>query len=192
MITKWDYTELADAYLKRPDYSKDAISQILSLTQVKENDNVCDVGAGVAHLTLHFANYGLIVSAVEPNNAMRLNGIKRTKEYSKVRWSEATGENTKEASNSFDLVSFGSSFNVTDRAKTLIEVNRILKTKGWFTCMWNHRDLSDPIQKTIESIIASNIDDYDYGTRREDQVDVINKSGLFLNPIVIELSLIHI
>ena len=39
---------------------------------------------------------------------------------------------------------------------------------GWFACMWNHRDVEDPIQKNIENIITSFIPNYDYGLRRQD------------------------
>lgn len=46
--TEWDYTMLADSYLKRPDYSTSAIAKMLSIVEVKEGDAVCDVGAGVA------------------------------------------------------------------------------------------------------------------------------------------------
>ena len=29
MKTEWDYTELADAYLKRPDYAEEAINKMM-------------------------------------------------------------------------------------------------------------------------------------------------------------------
>lgn len=45
--------------------------------------------------------------------------------------------------------------------------------------IWNHRDLSDPIQESIECIIKDNIDDYAYGTRREDQTTILEESNLF-------------
>ena len=122
---------------------------------------------------------GLDVYAVEPNDAMRANGIMRTKEYPNVQWFEGIGENTGMESDMFDLVTFGSSFNVCDRQLALKETNRILKSGGYFACMWNHRDLEDPIQKEIEMIIKRNISDYSYGTRREEQTDVIQASGLF-------------
>lgn len=181
MKTTWDYSSLATAYLKRPDYSSDAISKIFTTCGVKEGQDVCDVGAGVAHLTLHLLKAGLNVVAVEPNDNMRLNGIERTKTFPNVSWQEATGEDTNQKDSSFDFVTFGSSFNVTDRSKALQEVYRILRPKGWFTCMWNHRILDDPIQATIEKIISSKIHGYDYGSRREDQTEVITASGLFIN-----------
>lgn len=179
MKTEWNYTGLATAYLKRPDYSQQAIDQMLEIAEVKPGDPVCDVGAGVAHLTLMLADKQLNVASVEPNDDMRTNGIKRTESYNNVEWFEGVGEDTGQPSNTFKLVTFGSSFNVCDRPKALEEVKRISQSKGWFACMWNHRNLSDPIQTKIESIIASNIEGYGYGTRREDQTEVIEQSGLF-------------
>jgi ubiquinone/menaquinone biosynthesis C-methylase UbiE len=125
------------------------------------------------------------VFAVEPNDAMREIGIRNTGGGA-ATWSVGTGEETGLQSNAFDLVTFGSSFNVTDRARTLAEVARILRARGWFACMWNHRDLDDPLQAACERIISEAIPGYDYGTRREDQTAVIRASGLYEEPTTIE------
>lgn len=54
--------------------------------------------------------------------------------------------------------------------------------------MWNHRNLSDPIQKTAEDIIEQFVPDYDRGVRREDQRPFLEKhSTLFRNICFIEL-----
>jgi len=179
MKTEWDYTDLAEAYLKRPDYSDLAIDEMLSCASIKPDNEVCDVGAGVAHLTIKLAERKLNVISVEPNDAMRKRGIARTEKFPNVNWVEGTGENTGQADTAFNLVTFGSSFNVTDRQKALQETSRILKPRGWFACMWNHRNLEDPLQVKIEGAIKSHITGYDYGTRREDQEPIIQKSGLF-------------
>jgi ubiquinone/menaquinone biosynthesis C-methylase UbiE len=183
MKTEWDYTTLADAYLKRPDYADAAIDAMLSVAGAEKGDKFCDVGAGVAHLTLMLAARGLDVVAVEPNDAMRGNGIKRTVDLANVSWYEGTGEATGQTSSAFDMVTFGSSFNVCDRQQALKETARILKPRGWFACMWNHRHLEDPIQARIEAIIKERVKDYGYGTRREDQTAVIDASELF-GPVV--------
>ena len=94
MKTNWDYTELAKAYLKRPEYSSEAISTLLSETGIKDGNICCDVGAGVAHLTLKLARKNIYVDAVEPNNEMRKYGKMRTKDFSNVKWFEGTGEET--------------------------------------------------------------------------------------------------
>ncbi len=191
MNTEWDYTELAAAYLKRPDYAQTAIDKMLETAQIRKGDFVCDVGAGAAHLTLKLAEYGLRVCAVEPNDAMRANGIRRTVQYGNVEWFEGVGEQTGMEDNQFDLVTFGSSFNVCDRQKALVETKRILKSNGWFACMWNHRNLDDPLQKEIEYILKKEIEDYSYGTRREGQEETINQSGLFGKVIYIEGMVTH-
>ena len=164
---------------------------MLSLAGMHKGSLACDVGAGVAHLTLKLLDRGLNVVAVEPNDAMRANGKKRTAKYADVVWYEGTGEQTGQPSSHFDLVTFGSSFNVTNRPAALKESRRILKKDGCFACMWNHRDLSDRIQTRIESIITARIPGYDYGTRREDQTEVINASGLFGKVSKIVHSIVH-
>ena len=103
MKTEWDYTELAESYLKRPDYAQVAIDKMLGISGVKKGDFACDVGAGAAHLTLKLAEYGLNVCAVEPNNAMRANGIRRTSAFETVQWFEGVGEHTGMEESKFDL-----------------------------------------------------------------------------------------
>lgn len=179
MKTQWDYTELADAYLERPDYAPGALEELFQIAALAPGSRVCDIGAGVGHLTLPLAGRGYAVVAVEPNNAMRANGIRRTRDLPQVSWVEALGDQTGQPANSFDYVSFGSSFNVLDRQAALKETHRILKPGCWFACLWNHRDLDDPVQMEIERIIQGHVPDYGYGTRREDQTEVIRESGLF-------------
>ncbi|WP_394200682.1 class I SAM-dependent methyltransferase [Shewanella waksmanii] len=192
MKTEWDYTDLAKAYLKRATYSPDAIDQLFKLANIDKDAKACDVGAGVAHLTKELLQRGLEVVAVEPNDEMRKYGKIETKDQSKVTWYEGTGEETGQEAGAFDLVTFGSSFNVTDRLTTLTETKRILKNNGWFACMWNHRDLSDPFQEKIESVIKKHIRNYEYGSRREDQTEVIEKSQLFKQVHYIEGNVLHL
>jgi ubiquinone/menaquinone biosynthesis C-methylase UbiE len=191
MKTEWDYTTLANAYLKRPDYSDAAIDAMLAISGAEKGDKFCDVGAGVAHLTLMLAARSLDVVAVEPNDAMRANGLRRTESMTNVSWYEGTGEDTGQASQKFDMVTFGSSFNVCNRQQALKETVRILKPNGWFACMWNHRLLEDPIQAKIESIIKKRVADYGYGTRRECQTSTIDSSGLFGSVIQVNSSVVH-
>ena len=192
METEWKYDELATAYLNRPDYAEEAISGVLDMVGANTRDVcVADVGAGVAHLTLHLARRKLRVIAIEPSDAMRQIGIERTKSFQNVVWQEGTGEETGLASDSCDLVTFGSSFNVTDRPKSLSESHRLLKKGGALIVMWNHRDLMDEIQRGVENIIKAEVPDYDYGSRREDQTRVIAESGLFQNPVKVESSVNH-
>ena len=190
MKTEWDYTSLADAYLKRPDYSDAAIDAMLKIAGLS-GGKACDVGAGAAHLTLMLAKRGFDVAAVEPNDAMRNNGKVRTANFPGVHWFEGIGENTGQPSKTFDIVTFGSSLNVTDRQASFRETARILKPGGWFACMWNHRRLDDRIQSRIEEIIVANVPRYSYGIRREDQTAAIDQSGFFGGVIHLGSGVLH-
>ena len=86
MKTEWDYTNLAEAYLRRPEYAASAILEMFERAGLKPGDSACDVGAGAAHLTLELAKLGLRIWAVEPNDAMRRNGTRRTADYLGIRW----------------------------------------------------------------------------------------------------------
>ena len=186
MKTAWDYTDLAKSYVKRPPYSSAAVDRMCACAGVENGvSRACDIGAGTGILTRMLLDRCLTVTAVEPNDAMRAIGKEMTK-FLGAAWHEGVAEATGMPDDEFDLVTFGSSFNTTDRQAALRETARILKPHGWFACMWNHRDLDDPVQKEVEDCIKSHIPEYGYGTRREDQTDVIRSSGLFEQPVFIE------
>lgn len=183
----WDYTEHASHYDKRADYSYDAILELLTAIDCPPGTLVADLGAGTGKLTKELLKYGLRVRSVEPNEAMREIG-KRNTDRLGAQWSKGTGEATGLPSASFHAVLFGSSFNVVDQQAALRETRRLLLPGGWLACMWNHRDLDDPLQLKIESIIKAAIPRYAYGSRREDPRGVIDASGYFLPARAIERS----
>ena len=71
------------------------------------------------------------------------------------------------------------------------EAARILVPRGWFACIWNHRDLDDPLQSEIERTIRLHLPDYNYGSRREDQTAVIERSGLFQDVTPVTGRVVH-
>jgi SAM-dependent methyltransferase len=182
MKTDWDYTELAQAYLKRPNYSEQAIDALCRLAAPNPAE-VCDVGAGAGHLTRMLASRGHRVTAIEPNPAMSALGRSRTAGLPDLRWVEAVAEASGQDHARFDLVTFGSSFNVCDRPRALAEAARILRRGGWLALVWNHRRLDDPLQARIEAFIRSSVPSYSHGVRREDQAPVIAANKSFATPI---------
>lgn len=144
---------------------------------------VADIGAGTGNLSLMLLELGLKVDAVEPNDAMREIGINRTKGMD-IQWHRALGTETGLESGKYHWVCFGSSFNVMDRLSALKEAHRLLRSGGWFSCMWNHRDLEDQIQKEVEEIIKSFVPQYGGGVRREDQRPFLSEHKNLFDGIV--------
>ena len=191
MKTDWDYTELVGAFLERPDYSDASVSSLIAIASENKKITVCDVGTGVAHLTLTLAESVHKLTAVEPNDEMRRIGKKRTNYFNDVSWVEGSGEKTGLPEKSFGLVTFESSFNVCNRLSALNEVARTLTNKGGLSRMWNLRNLYNPIQTEIDKIIKYHIKRYSYGTRREEQSAVIDKSELFSRIIYLSSDIVH-
>lgn len=173
----WSYTKHAKFYEYRPNYAPKAIDVLKEYVDFSKKDdfNVVDIGAGTGNLTIMLLERGFKTISVEPNDAMREIGIEKT-EGGNVKWVRATGLETTLPDACANWVTFGSSFNVMDRDLALKETHRLLKNGGYFSCMWNHRDLEDPIQKQAENIIEEFVPDYSRGTRREDQRVVIEKN----------------
>lgn len=181
----WDYSKHAKFYEFRPNYTPKSIDMLVVLVSSGANTplKVADIGAGTGNLSIMLCERGLKVVAVEPNDAMREIGIERTKGQN-IEWIRATGLENGLKSSEFDLVTFGSSFSVMDRSKALKESHRLLKKGGYFSCMWNHRDLNDPLQKSVEAIVEECVPNYERGVRREDQRPIIEAHKELFDEIV--------
>ena len=171
----WDYTKHAKFYEFRPNYAPATIDMLVSLVQKNQNKEaikVADIGAGTGNLSIMLLERGC--------------EIERTKGQ-KIEWVRATGIDSTLQKGEFDWVTFGSSFNVMDRVEALKEAHRLLKPRTYFSCMWNHRDLNDPIQKIAEDTIIEFVPHYTRGVRRENQRPIIEShKELFDNIIYIE------
>ncbi len=178
---QWDYSLQAPYYEYRPNYEPSAVDQMLRIAGFNGQISfqIADVGAGTGNFTLMLESSGAKVIAIEPNESMRRIGEQRV-HGDWVDWKVATGEKTELSKKSIDLFVMGSSFNTTRRQNTLNEVNRVLKPGGWFSCLWNHRELeSDPIQAQSEKIIREFYPKYTHGSRREDQTPLLQKQPFF-------------
>ena len=189
MAENWDYSQQAAYYKYRPNYPAQVIDCIIEYADLAKcaDFNVADIGAGTGNLTVLLAKYPCKIIAVEPTQAMSDIGKERTKELKNITWIKADGCHTTLSENTFDLVTFGSSFNVLDRDKALMETARILKKNGVFSCLWNHRDLNADFQKQVDAIIKEVVPDYGYGVRRQDQREIIENSGFFSDIMYMEM-----
>lgn len=166
-----DFTEVAKHYHNRPAYSPFLLSKLIACVNDKgianENLQVVEVGAGTGKLTAMFTkDFGLQVTAVEPNDAMRSEGEKATQGLN-IKWLKGSGEQTNLPANSADWLIMASSFHWTEPSKSLPEFARVLKSRecstnggggSYFSVLYNPRDIKEgsvfyEIEQEIKSIV---------------------------------------
>ncbi len=152
-----DFTELAKFYVDRPGYSTELLSYIRDHIMKKNSiDQVlaADVGAGTGKLTENLEQIGVTGFAVEPNDAMRAEGEKLFAGRDTFVWRKGAAEETGLDSDAVNWVLMGSSFHWTDAPRASAEFRRILKPGGFFTAIWNPREITrSPLHQEIEDMI---------------------------------------
>lgn len=156
-----DFTKLAKDYINRTGYSTRILKNLAAyIGGYREDFKIADVGAGTGKLTENLIDMGFCGYAVEPNDSMREEGIRLFDKTGKFSWLKGTGEETGLPDNSVDWVFMASSFHWTNPEISLKEFHRILKPGGFFTALWNPRDLESSelhmkIEKKIFEILPS-------------------------------------
>ncbi|CAO3411520.1 hypothetical protein [Azospirillum largimobile] len=152
-----DFTELAADYARyRQGYSDTVLSALLGMMDRPAGDlDAVDVGAGTGIWTRMLEQRGWrSVIAVEPNDAMRTQGIAQSRD-TRIDWRAGSGEATGLPEGSCDFVSMASSFHWVDFERGTAEFARILRPGGRFVALWNPRAIEDsPLLMEIEGWIG--------------------------------------
>lgn len=152
-----DFTELAKFYVNRPGYSRVVLECLKNhVFNTLGEGKVADIGAGTGKLTENLAEIGLSGFAVEPNEAMRAEAAKNREDA--FLWSEGSAETTGLDDNCVNWVLMGSSFHWTDSSLAVKEFYRILVPGGFFTAIWNPRDIeSSELHQRIEEVVYAEV-----------------------------------
>ena len=149
-----DFTGLAEDYSQhRPDYCPSVLKALLGLLAkpAAEVDFV-DVGAGTGIWT-RMVNAAAVhsVTAVEPNDDMRRNGIADSRNTD-IRWRAGSAETTGLTDACADWLSMASGFHWADFDTATGEFHRVLRLGGRFTALWNPRLIeANPLLVEIEA-----------------------------------------
>lgn len=153
-----DFTELAKFYGNRPGYSRVVLECLKNhiFNSIGEG-KVADIGAGTGKLTENLVEIGLGGYAVEPNAAMR--GEAAQKYWGGgILWSEGTAEATGLQDSCINWALMGSSFHWADSVLAVKEFYRILVPGGFFTAIWNPRDIENSeLHRRIEDTVYAEV-----------------------------------
>lgn len=188
-----DFTKLAHEYVNRPGYCPKVLRMLALYIQTGPGEiRFADIGAGTGKLTEGLLALGLRGDSVEPNDAMREQGIVAVDNSDRALWRKGSAEETGLKSDSVVWVLMGSSFHWTDPARSLPEFSRVLKPGGYFTALWNPRDLErSDLQKEIDKMFSDELPEMkrvSSGAAKYtgDLVDVIPSTGHFERPVFVE------
>ncbi|CAM4429664.1 class I SAM-dependent methyltransferase [Nocardia ninae] len=122
----------------RPDYPLAAIRWALEAVPTVPAPIVVDLGAGTGKLTEGLLAAGVSVVAVEPDDGMRVELMRR---LPGVRALEGSAEEIPLPDRSVDAIVAGQAFHWFDQQRAFPEFARVLRKRGTFAALWNTDDM---------------------------------------------------
>ncbi len=146
------FASAAEAYERsRPGYPPEAIAWLADAAGIGPGSTVVDLAAGTGKPTRALVATGARLVAIEPVAPMRdlLAGL-----VPEATVLDGTAEAIPLPDSSADVVTVAQAFHWFDGPAALAEIHRVLRPGGALALVWNVRDLSHPIQRAVEEILA--------------------------------------
>ncbi|KOV78669.1 class I SAM-dependent methyltransferase [Nocardia sp. NRRL S-836] len=145
----------AEAYAEhRPDYPLAAIRWALEPLVQDRRLDVLDLAAGTGKLTAGLVAEGHCVTAVEPNEQMLSELVRRVHD---VRALPGHAEHIPVPDQTVDAVLVGTAFHWFDQEKAMPEIARVLRPGGVVAAMWNEPDTSVEWLAEFERVSTSSV-----------------------------------
>jgi SAM-dependent methyltransferase len=156
------FSDRAAGYtLYRPGYPREILGALERCCGLTPSAVVADIGSGTGKLTELFLDYGNLVYAIEPNDAMRTEAEKLFAGHAGFVNVKATAESTTLPGQSVDLIAAGQAFHWFDAARARSEFRRILRPTACVALIWNSRVVgASDFMRTYEALMAQYGPDY--------------------------------
>jgi len=146
------FATVAESYeRRRPSYPQAVVDWLADRLDLRPGTTVVDLGAGTGKLTRQLVPTGARVVAVEPLPEMR---AQLEAAVPGVEALAGSAEQIPVPDGSADAVVAASAFHWFDTERALPEIHRALMPGGALATLGNGRDLSDPLQKEIQTIVG--------------------------------------
>ncbi|MFF2083018.1 class I SAM-dependent methyltransferase [Nocardia sp. NPDC058176] len=136
----------------RPDYPAASVRWALEPLGGRDAPVVLDLGAGTGKLTEGLLAVGAEVIAVEPDDAMRAELVRR---FPGVTALSGTAEAIPLADRSVDAVVAGQAFHWFDQERAFPEIARVLRADGVFAAFWNRDNDQVPWVVGLQRVMLS-------------------------------------
>jgi ubiquinone/menaquinone biosynthesis C-methylase UbiE len=135
----------------RPGYPPEALAWLGEHLDLGSGRRVLDLAAGTGKLTRGLVEQGATVVAVEPVAGMRqtlAGAVPGAVVVAGVAEAIPVGTAT------FDAVTVAQALHWFATRPAVLEMHRVLRTRGVLAVVWNRRELSDPLQATLQRLMA--------------------------------------
>lgn len=152
------FTGAAALYEKhRPSYPAALVDWVLDTTHFPAGGSVADVGCGTGISTRLFAERGLDVVGIDPNESM----LERARAAGgPARYLQGEAVATGLAPGSVDLVTVAQAFHWFDQEATLAEFGRVLRPAGACAVFWNVRKLAPGFMNEYDQALVDFSSEY--------------------------------
>lgn len=134
------FSNRVDSYLKyRPSYPKEAIDYLYDFVGLRSDSRIADIGSGTGIFSKLLLECGSYVTAVEPNQSMRLAAEQMLEGHPGFQTISGSAESTGLSDQSVDYIVCAQAFHWFDRIAAQTEFRRILKPGGRVILLWNSR-----------------------------------------------------
>ena len=166
------FSDRVSNYVKyRPSYPAELIPFMETSFGLKKGQQIADIGSGTGIFTELLLLKGYHVTAVEPNEAMRLAAEQRLGGYDRFYSQHATAEQTGLLDHSVHLITVAQAFHWMEPAATRKEFMRILKPDGHIALIWNLRLLHTAFLQVYEELVREFGQQYEAANRiKEDEI----------------------
>jgi len=143
---------VAESYeRRRPTYPVELVEWLADRLELRPGTTVVDLGAGTGKLTRDLVRTGASVVAVEPLAEMRAQLQSAVPDAEVLAGS---AEDVPLLDDSVDAVVAASAFHWFETERALAEIHRVLVPGGALATVGNGRDLSDPLQEEVQTVVG--------------------------------------
>lgn len=170
------FSDRVDSYLKyRPSYPKEAIDYLYDFIGLRSNSRIADIGSGTGIFAKLLLERGSYVTAVEPNQAMRVAAEQMLADKPNFQTSSGSAESTGLSDQSVDFIVCAQAFHWFDRLAAQTEFRRILKPGGRVILLWNSRLTNGtPFREEYDQLLHTYGTDYEKVNHKNISHDILH------------------
>lgn len=145
-----------DYRFHRPGYPKAAVDLLRDTCGLRAGARVADIGSGTGIFTKLLLEAGFDVTAVEPNEPMRLAAEEDLRHFPRFHPVAAAAEKTGLPGASFDAITVAQAFHWFDSEGARREFRRLLRPGGWVFIIRNERQAEgSPFARDYEALLRT-------------------------------------